>query len=104
MPLNQHESTRASLILLAVGIPCLLLSGIILSQRYDVAALVLGARFLFSLPFSSADSLKLLFVELVSVAGLLMSLTLIVAGVAVFARSSRAPIASEAVDAMATPR
>jgi hypothetical protein len=90
MSLNQRDSSIASVALLAIGLLSLLLSLIALGQGRTVAALLLGARFLFDVPYSASDSLKLLFVGFGSGVGILMSLVLIVAGGVVLSRASRA--------------
>lgn len=101
---TQRESNRAGPILLAVGIPCLLLSLIVFSQRQDLATFLMGARFLFGMPLASTDALKLYFVCMASVIGLLMSLTLIVSGIVVFLRSPRVQSGPEDASAMPTLR
>lgn len=101
---NQQGSTNATLILLAVGIPCLFLGLMVLGQRQDVASLLFGAHFLFGIPVTQADGLKADFVGFMSTIWMLMSLTLIVAGVIVFVRNARPKGSPEGADAVAAPR
>ncbi len=103
MSKNPRDLTRASLTLFATGIPCFLVSLIILGQRHAVAAMFFGARFLFSVPLTEDDSLKLLFVTCGSLIGSGMGLVLIGAGVIVFARASRV-ISSTGVPPVPTNR
>lgn len=99
---SRRENNNASVTLFAAGIPCLLLSLLVYTQRHMVAAILLGARFLFGMPLTGDDSLKLLFVGFGSLVGTLMGLALIVAGAIVFARTSRAQNESEGATTIPT--
>lgn len=103
MSTNGRNSNPA-VTLFAFGIPCLLASLLVYSQRHLMAASLFGARFLFGVPLTGDDSLKLLFVGFGSMVGILMSLALIVAGVIAFARSSQVRSGSEPAATLPTHR
>lgn len=104
MSTNPHRSNNAGVILLAVGIPCLLLSLMVLSHRQAVTAILFGVHFFFGVPVTAAGSMALLFVTLGGVIGLLMSLTLIAVGVVYAARSSKLQSGAGGAEGIPTPR
>lgn len=59
----QKSSNGGNLILLGVGILCLLGGFAMVSDCASFASTFLGARFLFGIPLSDADRLKVLFIE-----------------------------------------
>jgi hypothetical protein len=104
MSTNQRRFNDAGVILLAVGIPCLLLSLIMLSQRQTVAALLFGAHFFFGIPVTASDSMALVFATIGGVAGMLMSLALVVTGVIYAARGPKPQSGPGGTEAIPTPR
>jgi hypothetical protein len=104
MSTKQLETNNASLPSFATGILCFILSLLSYSQRYSVAAVLFGAHFFFGVPLTGDDSLKLLFVGLGSLVGLLMSLALIAAGAIVFARASKPENGTEGATTIPTHR
>jgi hypothetical protein len=101
---NQHPPASAGMALGASGIGCLVMSLMIYSQRQFFAALLFGAHFLFGIPLTGDDSLKLLFVGLGSLVGVVSGFVLVIAGVIVFARAPRLASGSEGVVDLPTAR
>jgi hypothetical protein len=63
----QKSSNGGNLMLLGAGILCLLGGFVLMSNGTTFASIFLGARFLFGFPFSDADRLKVLFIEIVGI-------------------------------------
>lgn len=104
MHTQQREPGNASLALFASGIPCLIVSLIVLSQRKAVAAIFFGAHFLLGMPLTGDDSLKVLFVGFASMIGIAMGVILIAAAAMVLGKATRAQASPRAATTIPTDR
>ena len=95
------EVQRRGTILLVIGALCVLFGFFLYSQRVGLAETFLGAHFVFGIPFTNADSLKLLAVGIGTSALVLKGILILVAGLVLYSKNGA--VASEHAPAP-TPR
>jgi hypothetical protein len=94
MPEVQRQQANRGTILLVIGALCVVFGLFLFSQRVGLAEIFLGAHFLFGIPVSSGDALKVLMVAMGTAAIVLQGIVIAVAGVILFSRNERV-VASE---------
>lgn len=78
---------RRGMILMVIGAFCVLFGIFLYSQRLDLAETFLGAHFLFGIPVSSTDALKLLAAGIATSALTLQGFVIGVVGLVLFSKN-----------------
>jgi hypothetical protein len=87
MPEVQRQQASRGTILVVIGTLCVLFGLFLFSQRLGLAEIFLGAHFLFGIPVSSADALKILLVALGTAIIVLKGIVIVAAGVFLLSRN-----------------
>ncbi|MFL6202113.1 MAG: hypothetical protein ACJ76J_23310 [Thermoanaerobaculia bacterium] len=83
----QRQQASRGMILLVIGGLCILLGLVLFSQRLGLAETFLGAHFLFGIPVSNGDALKVLVVAIGTSILVIKGIVLAVVGLVMFSKS-----------------
>jgi ABC-type uncharacterized transport system permease subunit len=85
----QRQQAHSSKILLIAGSLCALFGLFMFAQRQGLASFFFGAHFLFGIPLTGGDALKVNMMALSSVVTVLMGLVILAVGMVLFLKSAQ---------------